>query len=76
MYPEYKDALTQDMHARGMTLREYAGWVGKMPTSELYVYRDRAGKEGGQPYDLYDGWLRIRTAVTETQFFENGMWFG
>ena len=64
--------LTEDARDRKMTLHEYISWVGRMPTQELHVYRDRVMAGSGGPHlaALYGAWLDARSMVRETQ-----MWF-
>ncbi|MER7515926.1 hypothetical protein [Streptomyces sp. NPDC126499] len=68
--------LVEDADKRGMTLVEYAGWVGRMSSSELHVYRDRvrAGIGGPELEALYDAWLDARVVVRETQMQIMGSW--
>ncbi|MEU0396894.1 hypothetical protein ABZ208_29705 [Streptomyces sp. NPDC006208] len=55
VYPERIDQISDHHRAsssrrdRGMTLLEYVGWVGRMPKSELHVYRDRVMSGSGGP---------------------------
>ncbi|WP_059008336.1 hypothetical protein [Streptomyces specialis] len=66
--------LGEDARARGMTLPEYVGWVGRMPTSELHVYRDQvmAGSGGPRLAAAYDAWLNARSVVREIQILFRG----
>ncbi|MET9657776.1 hypothetical protein [Streptomyces sp. NPDC006510] len=70
----HRTILTEEARGRGMTLLEYVGWVGRMPKSELHVYRDqvRSGSGGPRLAAVYDAWLSARMAVTETQSLQRG----
>jgi hypothetical protein len=83
VYPERVDRLsdhhqrailTEEARDRGMTLLEYVGWVGRMPKSELHVYRDRvmSGSGGPRLAAVYDAWLSARMAVREIQTLQRG----
>ncbi|GAA4637389.1 hypothetical protein GCM10023196_091000 [Actinoallomurus vinaceus] len=67
--------LTEDARGRGMTLLEYVGWVGRMPDSELHVYRDQimAGNGGPRLAAVYDAWLDARSIVREFQMLFPGL---
>ncbi|MFI0410320.1 hypothetical protein [Actinomadura sp. 3N508] len=70
----HRAILEEEASGRGMTLIEYAGWVGRMPRSELHVYRDRvrSGVGGPRLAEVYDAWLSARVAVTERQTLQQG----
>ena len=82
VYPEridrlsghHRTILAEEARDRGMTLLEYVGWVGRMPKSELHVYRDRvrSGSGGSRLAAVYDAWLSARMAVTEIQSLQKG----
>lgn len=71
----HRAILTEEARDRRMTLLEYVGWVGRMPKSELHVYRDqvRSGSGGPRLPDVYDAWLSARMAVQEVQSLQRGL---
>ncbi|MFI6768599.1 hypothetical protein [Streptomyces sp. NPDC050355] len=70
----HRAVLAEEARNRRMTLLEYVGWVGRMPQSELHVYRDRvrSGSGGPRPAEVYDAWLSARMAVREMQTLQRG----
>ena len=71
-----RSLLAEEARDRGMTLPQYYGWVGRMPTSELHVYRDRimAGSAGERLNRLYWAWLKVRNDVQLVQMLIGGRW--